>query len=517
MMLAFLECSFMFQTPSFADVHDKKVEIESGLLLGSINRSINISVFKGIPFAAPPVGNLRWAAPEPVEKWQGVRRAKEYGASSIQTLPEKGSFYQKEFLPKPHVYDEDCLYLNVWAPEATNNEQLPVLVWFYPGGFVWGSGSDDSIDGTALAKKGVVVVTINYRVGVLGFMVHPELTQESPNHTSGNYGLLDQIAALKWVQRNIGQFGGDKSNVTVSGLSAGAISAHLLSSSPRAKGLFHKIIAQSGSVFAMKGHATLENSEAAGIRYANSLGVTSINQLRKLSPEELMAKPYKAWPVVDGWLLPESVSSAYEKGQQIDVPMLIGGTSEEAATISRDVIKLDTFEFWAKSLFGDYTEEYLKLYPANTDGQAWHNFVSAKTESIHWAMRKWAHQQNKSGTEPIYLYSFSKAPPGEFSSQHGAYHMGDLVYAFDNLDTVDRPWTKEDRELAELMSSAWVNFAKTGNPNGGGLPLWPAYSSKDDVIMVFDSKTQAKVDERNTALHRLFDKEFATNKGYLKL
>ncbi|MGC9461909.1 carboxylesterase/lipase family protein, partial [Vibrio genomosp. F10] len=455
------------------------------------------------------------SAPEPVERWQGVRRAKEYGASSPQTLPEKGAFYQKEFLPKPHVYDEDCLYLNVWAPETRNNEQLPVIVWFYPGGFVWGSGSDDSIDGTALAQKGVVVVTINYRVGVLGFMAHPELTQESPNHTSGNYGLLDQIAALNWVQRNIGQFGGDNRNVTISGLSAGAISAHLLSASPRAKGLFHKLIAQSGSVFAMKGHAKLENNEAAGIRYANSLGATSIDQLRKLSPEELMAKPYKAWPVVDGWLLPENVSSVYEKGLQIDVPMLIGGTSDEAATIPHDVITLGTFEFWAKSLFGDYAEEYLKLYPAKTDSQARDNVVSTKTESIHWATRKWASQQNKSGTEPIYLYSFSKAPPGELSAQHGAYHMGDLVYAFNNLDTVDRPWIQEDRELAELMSSAWVNFAKTGNPNGGRLPLWPAYSSTDDVIMIFDSKTEANVDKRSTALHRLFDKEFAKNQGYL--
>ncbi|SON52081.1 carboxylesterase/lipase family protein [Vibrio tapetis] len=506
----------MYQNLAFSDVHDKKIEIDSGLLLGSVNRNTKISVFKGIPFAAPPVGNLRWAAPEPIEKWQGVRRAKEYGASSIQTLPEKGSFYQKEFLPKPHAYDEDCLYLNVWAPEVRTNERVPVLVWFYPGGFVWGSGSDDSIDGTALARKGAVVVTINYRVGVLGFMAHPELTKESPNNTSGNYGLLDQISALKWVQRNITQFGGDKTNVTISGLSAGAISAHLLSASPRAKGLFHKIIAQSGSVFAMKGHATLENNEAAGIRYANSLGVSSINQLRKFSPEELMAKPYKAWPVVDGWLLPESVSKAYEKGQQMDVPMLIGGTSEEAATIPHDVITLDTLEFWAKSLFGDYAEEYLKLNPAKTDEQARDNFVSAKTESIHWATRKWAKQQKNSGSEPIYLYSFSKAPPGEFSALHGAYHMGDLVYAFNNLDAVDRPWTQEDRELAELMSSAWFNFAKTGNPNGGSLPLWPTYSNKDDVIMVFDSKTEAKVDKRETALHRLYDKEFSKNKGYLK-
>lgn len=165
--------------------------------MGSVDRITNISVFKGIPFAAPPVGNLRWAPPQPVEKWRGVRRANEYGASSIQTLPEQGSLYQRDFLPKPHVYDEDCLYLNVWAPESATNERLPVLVWFYPGGFVWGSGSDDAIDGTALAQKGLVVVTINYRVGVLGFMAHPELTQESPNHTSGNYGLFDQIAALK--------------------------------------------------------------------------------------------------------------------------------------------------------------------------------------------------------------------------------------------------------------------------------------------------------------------------------
>lgn len=507
----------MNQDPLFSDAHDKNIQIDSGLLLGSVNPNTNISVFKGIPFAAPPVGNLRWAAPDLVEKWQGVRNAKGYSASSIQTPPEKGSFYQKEFLPKPHVYDEDCLYLNVWAPEAKADEQQPVLVWFYPGGFVWGSGSDDSIDGTALARKGVVVVTINYRVGVLGFMAHPELTLESPNHTSGNYGLLDQIAALKWVQRNIAQFGGNKSNVTISGLSAGAISAHLLSTSPKAKGLFHKIIAQSGSVFAMKGHATLKSNEAAGIRYANSLGVNSIHDLRKLSPEELMAQPYKAWPVVDGCLLPESVSSVYERGHQIDVPMLVGGTSDEAATIPPNVIKLDTFEFGVKSLFGDYTQEYLKLYPAQTDGQALENFVLAKTESIHWAARKWAFQQNKSGTEPIYLYSFNKTPPGEFSSQHGAYHMGDLVYAFNNLDTVDRPWTKEDRELADLMSTAWVNFVKTGNPNGGQLPLWPAYSSKDDVVMVFDSKTEAKVDKRNKALHRLFDKEFATNKGYMKL
>ncbi|OLQ89667.1 hypothetical protein BIY22_19310 [Vibrio panuliri] len=507
----------MFRTPPFSDLDDKLLEFDSGLLLGSVNRDTRLSIFKGIPFAAPPVGNLRWAPPAPIAKWQGIRRAKEYGASCIQTPPEKGSFYQKEFLPTPHVYSEDCLYLNVWAPEAKVNEELPVLVWFYPGGFVWGSGSDDSIDGTALAEKGVVVVTINYRVGVLGFLAHPELTQESPNRTSGNYGLLDQIAALEWVQRNIGQFGGDKNNVTISGLSAGAISTHILSASPRAKGLFHKIIAQSGSVFAMKGHATLENKEAAGIEYANRLGASSIHQLRKLSPQALMAKPYKAWPVVDGWLLPESVSKVYEKGLQMDVPMLIGGTSEEAATLPLDVMNLSTFELWAKHSFGGYAQEYLKLHPAKTDRQAWEHFVSTKTESIHWAMRKWAYQQSMSGSKPIYLYSFSKTPPGELSAQHGAYHMGDLVYAFNNLDTVDRPWTKEDRELAELMSTAWVNFAKTDNPNGRNLPFWPAYQSKDDVIMVFDRKTEAKVDKRNKALHQLFDKEFEINHGYLRL
>ncbi|WP_087026355.1 carboxylesterase/lipase family protein [Thaumasiovibrio subtropicus] len=498
-------------------VYDKEIQIDNGRLLGSIDRQTNISVFKGIPFAAAPVGHLRWAAPESVKPWHGVRSAKEYGASSIQIPPEKGSFYQKEFLPRPHIYDEDCLYLNIWAPEANNGQRLPVLVWFYPGGFVWGSGSDTSIDGTELAKKGVVVVTINYRIGVLGFLAHPDLTRESPNRTSGNYGLLDQIAALKWVQRNIGQFNGDKCNVTISGLSAGAISTHLLSASPKAKGLFHKIIAQSGSVFAMKGHATLENSEAAGIRYADSLGATSIHQLRKRSPEELLSKPYKAWPVVDGWLLPDSVTSIYDKGQQIDVPMLIGGTSDEAATMPRGVIKLNTFSIWAKSTFGDVAQEYLKRYPAKTDGEAWDNFVAAKTESIHWATRKWACQQNNTGTEPVYLYAFRKAPSGKFSEQHGAYHMGDLVYAFNNLDTLDRPWTKEDRALADLMSSAWVNFAKTGNPNGGTLPFWPAYTRADDVIMIFDSKTEAKIDRRNNTLHRLFDKEFKANSAYLKL
>ena len=488
---------------SFRTALAEAIPVEGGRVIGTRSWGYGVRMYRGIPFAAPPVGDLRWRPPQPVIPWEGELKANHFGPSPMQQeRPPLEALHNDG----THPYNEDCLYLNVWTPARDVDEKLPVMVWIYGGRGVEGSGSEELYDPNGLAKKGVVVVTFNYRVNVFGWMAHPELTEESPNDSSGNYGALDQIAALKWVQNNIAGFGGDSDRVTIFGESGGSRSVNWIMASPLAKGLFHGVIGESHTVFGpMTG---LAEAEAQGVRFAQSLGAGSLAQLRAIPAEEIEAAALKSprlgATVVDGWFLPEDVYTIFSKGKQNDVPLITGGNSDEfgpiagAHPVAERPDTLDGYHEWAKATFGDRAEECMKLYPVATDAeaaQAYHDVTRDANMAGHYT---WARLQNKTGVSPAYLYLFSLAPPAyprEGSApdrSQGAYHGAEIFYAFDNLRCVDRPWTGLDREVAEIMSSYWVNFARTGDPNGPGLPPWPLYDPQDEQSLNIGEMVRAE-------------------------
>lgn len=483
------------------------VRVSEGLLSGVPGNDSSVQVFKGIPYGAAPAGNRRWRPPEPPQMWAGVRKADRFAPVCSQVPREPGSFYQIEFVPQPHPTSEDCLYLNIWTRSTSSrSERRPVMVWLHAGGFVWGSGADAVVDGEALARQGVVLVTLNYRLGSLGFLAHPELSAESGRHASGNYGLHDQLAALRWIQQNIAAFGGDPDNVTVFGLSAGAISAQVLMASPLAKGLFHRVIAQSGSVRAMRTQAQLADAERAGLDFGKAVRAPTIQALREVPAEQLLAIPLRAEPTIDGWLLPQDVDKVFEAGQQNDVPVITGGTTKEGSAMPGRTMTVAGLRQWAHQLYGERSEEFLALYPHRTDAQAWDAMVDSLSDRINWGARVWARLQAKAGSSPVYVYEFDRAPPGRDSSFYGAYHMSDIAYVFDNLWAIHRPWSEVDKRLARTMSSTWVRFALAGDPNGPGLPLWPRYDAAREQVMVFDERTELREGARNPDALRFLDR-----------
>jgi para-nitrobenzyl esterase len=471
------------------------VRIESGLISGVQGSDSSVKVFKGIPYAASPVGDLRWRAPQPSVAWEGVRRADKFGPISPQIIPVKGSFYHSEFYLKEEIQSEDCLYLNVWTQAKESTERRPVMVWFHGGGLIEGSGSLPSFNGEELAKKGVVVVTVNYRLGVLGFLAHPELSQESEHHVSGNYGLLDQIKSLKWVQQNISAFGGDPSNVTVFGQSAGSFSVFNMVASPIAKGLFHRAIGQSASGYLQPPKGTgfgskLGDAEQEGVKFAHSLGVQSLQELRAKSVHDLIGSDYqtynKAFTMrynIDGWLLPEEPVRIMAQGKQNEVSLLVGATSDEITPMAPDSIRADLFLQEVQELYGEQAEEFLKLYPSDSDNEALKSLIASLNDKFFNAMRAWANQHNKTAKSKAYLYYFDRKLPGRDTTRYGAFHSGELYYVFNTLNSTDRPWGGADRKLTDIMTSYWANFAIKGDPNGEGLPKWPTYEEKDDLIM----------------------------------
>jgi para-nitrobenzyl esterase len=438
------------------------VTTTAGAVLG---RSVDgLDVFLGIPYAAAPVGELRWREPQPVKPWTGEKMATEYGASCPQSAPGPA---------RPGVKtSEDCLYLNIWA-EQKSASPLPVMVWIHGGGFMFGSGSAPTFDGTHLAKKGVVLVTINYRLGVLGFLAHPDLTQESPHHASGNYGILDQIAALKWVQANIGKFGGDPNRVTIFGESAGSTAVSILQASPLATGLFQRAIGESTSQFdpagGLVGRQDLAGAEHYGAEFAVKAGAHSAAELRALSVEKLLEKPSFFWPTErEGYVLPDLVYNIFAEGKQNDVPTLVGSNADEGAVLKMGWVKPESDEQTA----------YDKLY-----GGVSEPLRQTSTDAIQWQMRSWARLQAKTGHAKAWLYWFARATPGR--EQLGAFHGAEIVYVFDNLDKQDQPWSADDRHIADVMSSYWVNFATNGDPDGPGLPSWPSYNDSQPKLMEF--------------------------------
>jgi para-nitrobenzyl esterase len=471
-------------TPLTIPASGPPVRVEGGLLSGAPGGDPSVTVFRGIPYAAPPVGDLRWRAPQPPAPWEGVRKADHFSANCTQRLRDSLGPWTAEYQPHGMV-SEDCLYLNVWVATA-HGESRPVLVYIHGGAFTDGSGDVPVYDGENLAKMGIVVVTINYRVGALGFFTHPELTKESGHHSSGNYGLLDQVAALRWVQRNIAAFGGDPSRVTIAGQSAGAASVHFLTASPLARGLFARAIAQSGSRLPGPGK-TLSESEQDGVRFAESRKAGSLQELRAL-PAEALASPlegdFSFRPVVDGWFLPRDVGDIFASGEQNDVPTLTGWTDDEGS-FSPDYGRTPAAEFrkQVRERTGALAEELMKLYPAATQKEAAESQKAFARDQALVSTFLWAAARARTSNTAVFTYLFTHPQPGPTQGQYGAFHSSELPYVFGNLSESDRPWTTADRKIAKVLSSYWVNFVTSGDPNGEGLPEWPTFSPVSAITM----------------------------------
>jgi para-nitrobenzyl esterase len=456
---------------------------ESGAISGI--RESGLSVYKGVPFAAPPVGDLRWRPPAPVTPWTGTRETNAFASACMQT----GVSMPGE---TPPSVSEDCLYLNIWTPAKSAQERLPVIVWIYGGGYINGSASMPLYWGDRLAHKGVIVVTIAYRLGPLGFLAHPELTRESAHHSSGNYGLMDQIAALEWIQRNIAAFGGDPKNVTIAGQSSGAISVSILMASPLAKGLFQRAIGESGGLFEplqLAPKYLLANAEGDGEKYAASLGASSLKELRQLPADRLTGNADGiVHPVIEPYVLPASPYEAFASGRQNDVPLLLGSNADEARSLT-DVsqVKAATFDSDIEHSFGRLPAPLIAAYPHSTDEEAQQARLDLERDlRFGWDMWAWARLQAGTGHNPVYYYSFRQKPPfpaGSVYESWGASHFAELWYVFNHLDQEPWRWSEADRKVAEEMSSCWVNFARSGNPNSPDLPPWPAFTNAESKVL----------------------------------
>ncbi len=469
------------------------VRTQSGLIQGSVEDGI--TVYKGIPFGASTGGDLRWRAPQPPASWTGVKATTKFAPACMQDgtpIPALGVDATDT--------SEDCLYLNVWTPAKSPKDKLPVMVWIYGGGFSLGSTSWGLYDGKHLASKGVVLVSIAYRLGVFGFMAHPELTAEQGGH-SGNYGLMDQIAGLKWVKENIAAFGGDPNKVTIFGESAGGISVSMLAASPLAKGLFQGAISESGGNFAPArsgaeggmSMVSLAAAEKGGTALFAKLGATSLADARKKTAEEVfkagppgMGGPGGAWPDFDGYVLLGDQYKLYQAGKYNDVPVLIGSNSDEG-TLFVQTAKAGTYKTGIRAGYGEYADKMLAVYPGETDEQALSSSRNLMRDTLFaWPTWSWARLQTKTGKSKVFVYYFSYVPPAPanpmFKSQ-GATHGAEMSFVFGgnfNKMVAPRP---ADLAFADTISSYWVNFAKTGDPNGKGLPVWPAFTLANPQVM----------------------------------
>jgi para-nitrobenzyl esterase len=485
----------MAMTIGWAGTTAAQVRTDSGLIEGTASADGRISVFKGIPYAAPPIGELRWKPPQPVARWQGVHTATTFGARCTQGRIYDDMIFRDEM-------SEDCLYLNVWVPRATAGARLPVMVWTYGGGFQSGSASEPRQDGEQLAKKGVIVVSMNYRLGVFGFFSHPELTKESAHHASGNYAFLDQVAALQWVQKNIAAFGGNPRNVTIFGESTGSFAVSALMASPLSRALFQRAIGESGAFFTADSQGLelmpLAESERHGSAFAESLGATSIAALRAKPADEVLqaalkARPMRFTPNLDGYLLPRDVAAIYADGQQSHVPLLAGWNADEirsSVTLAKDKPTAKTVPELVRARFGEHADAILKAYAAESDADVIESAAALNSDMfIGYSTWKWLEMHLATGTSPVYRYSFDQAPPippdtimngvAVTARDIGARHAGEIEYVFGALDSVPKvTWRPEDRTLSDVMMTYWTNFAKTGDPNGAGVPKWPAYDAK---------------------------------------
>ncbi|MEP6951199.1 MAG: carboxylesterase family protein [Ginsengibacter sp.] len=469
------------------------IKTENGTLDGMIEKS-GVRSFKGIPYAAPPIGDLRWKEPQHSKNWEGIREAKQFGPKAMQY----NIYGDMNF--RSNGTSEDCLYLNVWVPPG-KNKGLPVLVYFYGGGFVAGDGSELRYDGESIATKGIVAVTINYRLGVFGFMAHPELTKESPHHSSGNYGLLDQSAALRWVQKNIAAFGGDPKRVTIAGESAGSTSVCAQMASPLSKNLIAGAIGESGSVVG-EPSTPLGKGEQVGVDFASYIGAHSLADLRALTADSLLVASkkfgvFKFSTTVDGYFFPKSAYAIYEAGEQAHVPLLAGWNSEENnyhAILGNEKPTKENFAKAVEKFYGASATEALQSYNPSTDEEVQQVATDlASDRFISYSTWKWIDLQSKTGGKPVYRYLFSRPRP---SAPGGAVHSAEIEYAMGNLITNKVfAWTPDDYKVSAIMEEYFANFIKTGNPNSAGLPIWPMVNNTNVPVMHIDVNTRVEPEQ----------------------
>ncbi|MFP6583191.1 MAG: carboxylesterase family protein [Candidatus Hydrogenedentota bacterium] len=470
------------------------IRVTGGEISGTIDDGVR--AYKGIPFAAPPVGELRWQPPQAVIPWAGVKECSEFSEICPQPGYPDGSFYKRPAVPM----NEDCLYLNVWTDAEKVKEKRPVMVWFHGGALTRGTGSIPTYNGANLAKKGVVLVTVNYRLGPLGYLAHPELTEESAQGSSGNYGVLDQVAALRWVNRNIELFGGDPDNVTIFGESAGSWSVHALLATPLSKGLVHRAIGESGATFgwdfylADKSKTGSVSGEEVGLAFMKALGVETLAEMRALPSEKIVevfeknpeGRKFRTRPVVDGWVFPEETENIFYSGRQHDVPVMVGFNAKEMSTLSNPATlpkEMGDYRARITTQYGANADGFHAVYPASTIEEASDAYLRSQGDTFFGLqMRGWARATERLDSN-AYLYYFTRVPPLPQSEYTGAYHAAEIAYAFNNNGKSNDYTTEIDLRLADQISDYWVNFATNGDPNGKGLPKWLPYSTHNGDYM----------------------------------
>lgn len=514
--ILFLLCSLysFAQQKNISGTTSLQVKTANGILVGEQGNN-GVRIFKGIPYAAPPVSNLRWKEPQPVKNWSGVRKATAFGNRAMQKYIYTDMVFRSE---KP---DEDCLYLNVWTNARLNTDKLPVLIYFHGGGFTAGDGSEPRYDGENMAAKGVVVVTVNYRLGIFGFFAHPELTKESPHHASGNYGLMDQHAALLWVQKNIAAFGGDPSKVTIGGQSAGAGSVNAQMGSALNKNLFRSAIAESGSLMAISFKpSSLKDSEQMGVEFANSIHATSLEDLRKIPAEVLLEKAAASGkyfsPDVDGYFLTDQLTQIFATGLQADIPLLAGWNSAEVSwkkMFGNEALTRSNYENFLKTYYGERADEVLKAYPDSTDSLLLHSATDlASDRYTGYGTWKFIDLHSKTDGYPVYRYLYrQKLPPllndTAQNAGHavGAPHSAEIPYVFGNLKLVGTyQWTEDDFKTSDTMQQYFVNFIKNGDPNSNSLPAWSGLQASIPKVMLLDANAHEEP-EKNAKRYHLQD------------
>lgn len=520
--------------------HDKdafpvQVKIENGIIEGNYSTVDGIQTYFGVPFAKPPVGELRWKAPQPLDNWSGVRETKAFGPRPMQKM------LFGDMKSRSNGVSEDCLYLNVWTPAKRNTEGLPVLVYFYGGGNVAGDASEPRYDGRSMAKKGMVVVTANYRLNIFGFLAHPDLSDEAPYKASGNYGLLDQHAALMWVKKNIAAFGGDPNKVTIAGESAGSFAVSLHMSSPMSKNLITGAIGESGAAIRSTSLTTvsLAKAEKEGLDFAKKIGYPSIAELRKLSARDIYelynASGRFGFPmVIDGHFLPKSLPEIFKAGEQAQVPLLVGWNSAEipgTAFMKGQPYTEENYIKLVKEAFPKHYEEVLKLYPHGSEKEIERSATDLASDGfVVYSTWKWFDLHRQNSNQPVYRYLFSRIRPNlvdedkisglaggtaekdsempEMPDPIGAVHASEIEYCMGNLHLVDDyAWTLDDYKTSETMNAYFANFIKTGNPNGENLPEWPVTRPNDPAPEVMNLNVHSQVEKaRNDARFELLDK-----------
>ena len=513
-----------------------RVKTANGIVEGSSEQNSGIRTFKGVPFASPPVDDLRWQPPQPVKNWKGVRNATQFGPRCMQ----RPIFGDMGF--RSNGMSEDCLYLNVWTPAKSKKERLPVLVYFYGGGFVAGDGSEARYEGESMARKGIVALTVNYRLGVFGFLAHPELTKESTRHASGNYGLLDQNAALRWVQQNIAAFGGDPKKVTIAGESAGSFSVSAQMASPLSKDLIAGAIGESGSIIGAFSPLPLADAEQNGIKFATSVGATSLATLRAMPAQQLLDATAKqgipSAATVDGYLLPKTPVEIYAAGEQAHVPLLAGSNNEEighSGVLGREAPSVENYRKALQFLYGDKADAVFTLYPASTEAEVMDAARDlASDRFISYSTWKWLDLATKTGGKRTYYYNYARSRPAMRAEMgnstaglaggvvkgppaaanplprpRGAVHSAEIEYAMGNLDSNKvYAWTTDDYKVSRIMQEYFANFVKTGDPNGPGLPAWPTFDTGQRMTIDVDTRAEPeKVRTRYQFLDQFYIKK----------